>query len=51
MNSQKEITKKLWRKSFVANKRRNFFVVLAIALTTLLITSVISLGSSFVESN
>ncbi|MHC5248450.1 FtsX-like permease family protein [Enterococcus sp. LJL90] len=51
MKTQKEITSKLWKKSFAANKRRNVFVILAIALTTLLITSVISLGSSFVESN
>ncbi|MBP1045543.1 ABC transporter permease [Enterococcus sp. BWM-S5] len=51
MKEQRKAIRNLWMKSFISNKRRNFFVVLAILLTTLLITSVISLGSSLITAN
>lgn len=51
MREQRKAIHNLWVKSFISNKRRNGFVVLAILLTTVLITAVISLGSSLIEAN
>ncbi|MGM0213151.1 ABC transporter permease [Enterococcus sp. AZ109] len=51
MKEQRKIIHDLWWKSFKNNKRRNLFIVLAIALTTLLISSVLGLGMSFLEAN
>lgn len=49
-NDTSAIIKKLTRRSLKANKSRNFFIVMAIMLTTLLIGSVFSVGMSLVES-
>ena len=49
-NNNGPILKKLTKRSLKANKRRNFFLVMAIMLTTLLIGSVFSVGMSLVES-
>ena len=49
-NNNGPIIKKLTKRSLKANKRRNFFLVMAIMLTTLLIGSVFSIGMSLVES-
>ncbi|WP_086347414.1 ABC transporter permease [Candidatus Enterococcus clewellii] len=51
MKEQRKAIRKIWMKSFASNKRRNIFVILAILLTTLLITAVISLGSSLIAAN
>ncbi|WP_459129042.1 ABC transporter permease [Guggenheimella bovis] len=40
----------LAKKSIRANKKRNFFLIFAIILTTFLIASVLSLGASFLKS-
>ena len=49
-NDTSAVIQKLTRRSLKANKRRNFFLVMAIMLTTLLIGSVFSVGMSLVES-
>lgn len=49
-NDTNAIIKKLTKKSLKTNKRRNFFLVMAIVLTTLLIGSVFSIGMSLLES-
>ena len=49
-NDTSVIIKRLTKRSLKANKRRNFFLVMAIMLTTLLIGSVFSVGMSLVES-
>lgn len=51
MKEQREAIHNLWMNSFKSNRRRNLFVILALALTTLLISSVIGLGMSFMEAN
>lgn len=51
MKEQRKVIHDLWWKSFKNNRRRNVFIALAIALTTLLICSVIGLGLSFIEAN
>ena len=43
-NDTSAVIHKLTRRSLKANKRRNFFLVMAIMLTTLLIGSVFSVG-------
>ncbi len=49
-NNNKAIVGKLTSRSMKANQRRNFFVVTAILLTTLLITFVFSVGVSLLDS-
>ncbi len=49
-NDTSAVIQKLTRRSLKANKWRNFFLVMAIMLTTLLIGSVFSVGMSLVES-
>ena len=49
-NDTSAVIHKLTGRSLKANKRRNFFLVMAIMLTTLLIGSVFSVGMSLVES-
>ena len=49
-NDTSAVVKKLTKRSLKANKRRNFFIIMAITLTTLLIGSVFSVGMSLVES-
>ena len=49
-NDTSAIIKKLTKRSLKTNKRRNFFIVMAIMLTTLLIGSVFSIGMSLLES-
>ena len=48
-NNNGPILKKLTKRSLKANKRRNFFLVMAIMLTTLLIGSVFSVGMSLLS--
>lgn len=49
-NDNRAIVKRLTKRSLKSDKKRNFFIVMAIALTTLLIGSVFSIGMSLVES-
>ena len=49
-NDTSAVIKKLTSKSLKANHKRNFFIVMAIVLTTLLMGSVFSAGMSLVES-
>ena len=49
-NNNKKAIAKLTSRSLRNNKTRNRFVILAIVLTTLLITSVFSIGMSFLKS-
>lgn len=48
--NNKFVVNKLMKRSMKANKLRNLFIILAIALTTFLISSVFSIGMSFIES-
>lgn len=49
-NDNRAIVKRLIKRSLKSNQKRNFFIVMAITLTTLLIGSVFSIGMSLVES-
>lgn len=49
-NNNQTAIKRLAKKSYYSNKRRNFFVTLALILTAFMITSVFSLGSSYFET-
>ena len=49
-NNNQEIIKKLGRRSFKINKIRNFVTVLAIVLTTVLFTSLFTVGYSMLEA-
>jgi putative ABC transport system permease protein len=49
-NDNREIVKRLTKRSLKSDKKRNLFIVMAITLTTLLIGSVFSIGMSLVES-
>ncbi|GBG10314.1 hypothetical protein PAT3040_05042 [Paenibacillus agaridevorans] len=49
-NSNKRIIKKLIRKSLKANRTRNRYVILAVILTTWLLTTVFTLGMSFIKT-
>ncbi len=49
-NNNGAIIKRLTLSSLKANKKRNLFIILAIALTTFLLGSVFSIGMSLVES-
>lgn len=49
-NDTGAVLKRLIKRSLKANRKRNFFLTAAIALTTLLIGSVFSVGMSLVES-
>lgn len=49
-NNNKRVIAKLTNRSLQVNKTRNRFVILAIVLTTLLITSVFSIGMSYLKS-
>lgn len=49
-NNNKAIINKLTRKSVKANKLRNIFAIIAIALTTVLFTSLFTIGMSMIES-
>lgn len=49
-NNNNAIIKKLVKRSLKTNKKRNIFITAAIALTTLLIASVFSIGMSIMES-
>lgn len=50
-NRNQNIVKKLSKKILHANKMRNIFAILAIALTTLLITATITTGVTFYKTN
>lgn len=49
-NNKCPIIKKLSVRSFSANNKRNLIVITAIALTTFLLTSVFSVGISYIKS-
>ena len=49
-NNNRAVVRRLTNKSLKANKKRNFFIIMAISLTTLLLCSVFSIGSSLLES-
>ena len=49
-NNNKSVAKKLARRSLSSDKHRNIIAVLAIALTTILFTSVFTMGFGLVES-
>ncbi|HHW01071.1 MAG TPA: FtsX-like permease family protein [Clostridiaceae bacterium] len=49
-NNNSTVIRRLTGRSLKFNKKRNFFIITAIALTTLLIGSVFSIGLSLVES-
>lgn len=50
-NNNKDIIKRLSNRSLKVNKMRNIFAILAIALTTLLITTTIAGGITFYNTN
>lgn len=49
-NNNKEVLKKLTRRSLKSNKVRNLFTIIAIVLTTFMISSVFSIGVSFIRN-
>ena len=49
-NNNQMIMKKMAGKSFAANKKRNMVTVIAIILTTVLVTSVFGIGISYMKS-
>lgn len=49
-NNNQAIVRKLTNKAMRSDKRRNIFVVIAVALTAFMITAVFSLGVSYFES-
>jgi len=49
-NTNKGVIKKMIRRSLKANRSRNRYVILAIVMTTWLITSVFSIGLSYIKS-
>lgn len=49
-NNNKAVIRQITKRSLKADKKRNLFIVIAIALTTLLIGSVFSIGMSLMES-
>lgn len=49
-NNNQTVIKHLAKKSYRANKRRNMIVIVALALTAFMITSVFSLGCSYFET-
>ncbi|NBJ03415.1 hypothetical protein D3Z62_25825 [Lachnospiraceae bacterium] len=50
-NNNQTMMKKMAHKSFAANKKRNMVTVIAIILTTVLVTSVFGIGISYMKSN
>ena len=49
-NNNQAIIRKITKRSLASNQKRNFFIITAIALTTLLLASAFSIGISFIES-
>ena len=49
-NNNKEVIKKITNRSLKSNKTRNTFAILAIILTTFMISSVFSIGISFAKN-
>lgn len=49
-NNNKEVIKRITKKSLKSNKVRNIFTILAIVLTTFMISSVFSIGISFLKN-
>ena len=49
-NNNQTVIKHLAKKSYRSNKRRNMIVIVALALTAFMITSVFSLGCSYFET-
>lgn len=50
-NNNKTIVNKIAKKRIEANKGSNVFVIISIALTTILLTTVFSIGMSYIKSN
>lgn len=49
-NNNSAVVKKITRRSLSSDKKRNFFIIAAIALTAFMIASVFSIGMSYYES-
>jgi len=49
-DSKTTITSKITKEAIRSDKARNFFVIAAISLTTFMITSIFSMGMSYIES-
>ncbi len=49
-NNNKEVIKRIANRSIKTNKVRNIFAILAIVLTTFMISSIFSIGVSFIEN-
>jgi putative ABC transport system permease protein len=49
-NNNQAVIKKITKRCLKSNKKRNLFIIMAIMLTTLLITSIFSIGMSIFES-
>ncbi|MFR5132404.1 MAG: hypothetical protein ACLTDP_07410 [Terrisporobacter sp.] len=49
-NNNKEVIKKITNRSLKSNKIRNIFVIVAIVLTTFMISSVFSIGLNFAKT-
>ncbi|CDM67569.1 hypothetical protein CM240_0402 [Clostridium bornimense] len=49
-NNNKEVIKRITKRSLKSNKVRNIFTILAIVLTTFMISSVFSIGISFLKN-
>ena len=49
-NNNKEVIKKITNRSLKSNKIRNIFVIVAIVLTTFMISSVFSIGLNFAKN-
>lgn len=50
-NNNSKIVRQLSQKSFMANRSRNLFAIIALILTTFMITSVFSIGFSYAKTN
>lgn len=49
-NNNSAVVKKITQRSLLSDKKRNFFIIAAIALTAFMIASVFSIGMSYYES-
>ncbi len=49
-NSNKAVIKKITKRELQADKKRNFFIVMAILLTAFMLTSVFSIGMSYYDT-
>lgn len=50
-NDTRKQIKELARKIMLGNRRRNVFVIIAIAMTTFLISTILCIGSGYLKSS